>query len=277
MTTLLLAATLAAAPAPRLGADVTVSAPTVGTVVAVVGTVRIEAEVEGDVVALLGDVELAPGARVSGDVVALGGRVIGTGSTSGRIVSVATFAGIGPGLLAAGGTGRASLAVACMRLGGWLVLVSLLAIFLPQHLRLTAAELTSRPGRTVLVGAVSLVVWVGVAGLALAFARSPVGAVGVLLAIGAFLLAKVLGVAGLAWLVGRRLAPVLPVVLRGESARTGVAVLLLGLASCVPLAGETLWAAANVAGLGAVAAAWVRPRTLLVGAAEALVRPGSLT
>jgi hypothetical protein len=82
----LLAAALAAAPSPRPGVDVVVNEPTVGTVVAVAGTVRVASEVRGDVVALLGDVELAAGAQVHGDVVALGGRVSGPGHADGRVV-----------------------------------------------------------------------------------------------------------------------------------------------------------------------------------------------
>ena len=58
---LLLATALAAAPSPRVGVDVTIAEPTVGTVVAVAGKVRVASEVRGDVIALLGGVP-APGA-----------------------------------------------------------------------------------------------------------------------------------------------------------------------------------------------------------------------
>jgi hypothetical protein len=83
VTALLLAAVLAAAPVPRVGAALVIDRPTQGPVVAVLGDVVVSSEVVGDVVAVGGDVELAPGAVVRGDVVALGGSAFGSGRATG--------------------------------------------------------------------------------------------------------------------------------------------------------------------------------------------------
>ncbi|MFZ5785334.1 MAG: hypothetical protein ACOY3Y_02725, partial [Acidobacteriota bacterium] len=149
MVALLLAATLVSPPVPRMGADVTIGVPTAGTVVAVAGTARISSEVEGDVVALAGDVELLPGSRVHGDVVALGGAVRGSGTVEGRSVALAP---LGLRVTQATGTARLDVGFALLRIGGWMVLASLLAALAPSYVRRCAAELRLSPVSTLLVG-----------------------------------------------------------------------------------------------------------------------------
>ena len=260
----LLASALVAAPSPRPGADVAVTEPTVGTVVAVAGTVRVASEVQGDVVALLGDVELAAGTRVRGDVVALGGRVSGPGHADGRVV----------GFTALRETSRApgdpaSLGLALMRAGGWVVLVTLLALAVPLTVR-RAADGLARPARAAAVGAFSLAVWLAVMVLALAAATTPVGVIAALAGVALLLAVKLVGIAGLAWLGGRALGRLLPGPLRGEVARTGLAMLVLASLALLPVVGELLWVTAGVVGIGGVVSAWARPVPALVVAARAL-------
>ncbi|MBP1621180.1 MAG: hypothetical protein H6Q02_1947 [Acidobacteria bacterium] len=260
---LLLATALAAAPSPRVGVDVTIAEPTVGTVVAVAGKVRVASEVRGDVVALLGDVELAPGARVHGDVLALGGRVDGPGRATGRVVGFTALREPSP----AGGA--ANLGLALMRAGGWVVLVTLLVLAAPWSVR-RAADGLAHPARAAAVGLLSLAVWLALMVLALGSATTAPGVVAVLTGVGLLLAVKLVGVAGLAWLTGRRLARLLPVALRGEVARTGLAMLLLAVLALLPVVGELLWVVAGVTGIGAVVTAWARPVPVLVAAARAL-------
>jgi hypothetical protein len=261
---LLLASALVAAPSPRPGVDVRIGEPTVGTVVAVAGTVRVASTVQGDVVALLGDVELMPGAQVHGDVVALGGRVSGPGQADGRVVA---FTALREPSRTPGD--RAGLGLALMRAGGWVVLVTLLALAAPLAVR-RAADGASRPARAVVVGALSLAVWLALMVLALAAATTPLGVVGVLAGVALLLAVKVLGMAGLAWLAGRAAARLLPAPLRGEVPRTGLAMLALAVLALLPVVGELLWVTAGVVGIGAVVSAWAQPVPVLVAATRAL-------
>lgn len=261
---LLLASALVAAPSPRLGVDVGVNEPTAGTVVAVAGTVRVASEVQGDVIALLGDVELAPGAQVRGDVVALGGRVSGPGHADGRVVG---FTALREPSRTPGD--RVGLGLALMRAGGWVVLVTLLVLALPLAVR-RAADGATRPARAAVVGALSLAIWLALMVLALAAATTPLGVIGVLAGVALLLAVKVLGIAGLAWLAGRAMARLLPGALRGEVARTGFAMLLLAILALLPVVGELLWVTAGVVGIGAVVSAWAQPVPVLVAAARAL-------
>jgi hypothetical protein len=58
-----------------------ISSPRVGDVISVGGRVTVDARVDGDVWTLGADVQLTPRADVTGDVVALGGRVIAAGGS----------------------------------------------------------------------------------------------------------------------------------------------------------------------------------------------------
>jgi hypothetical protein len=257
---LLLAATLAAAPAPRLGADVTITSPTRGPVVAVLGALRVESDIEGDAIALGGDVVIGPGGRVGGDAVAVGGVVRGDGVAAGRVVSVASFESAALGPFDDGPRARVAWGVRAMRAGGWLVLAALLLLLFPRQVRRAAGHLRAMPARTVAVGALSLAVWLLLVLLLLAAAASRLGIALLLAGVAALLAAKVLGLLAVAWLVGHALAPALPAGWRGELPRTGAGMLLLAAAALLPAAGPLAWAAANVAGVGAIVAALASPR-----------------
>ncbi len=62
-----------------VGAPQRISSPHIGDVISVGGRVTVDARVDGDVWAMGADVQLTPRADVTGDVVALGGRVIAAG------------------------------------------------------------------------------------------------------------------------------------------------------------------------------------------------------
>jgi hypothetical protein len=252
VTALLLVAALAAPPPPILGRDVRIDRPTGGTVVALGGAVRVAARVTGDVVAIAGDIAIVDGGSVSGDVVAVGGRVIGRGPVGGRVVSISAIGG------ASGGRhvpGRVRAGLALFRAGLWVLAVTALVLLAPRLVRRTGAGLLALGWRAIVVGLGALAVWLVVLVLALAAGAWSVGKLLVLLGIIVFLGAKLVGLSVVAWAVGRGLVVVLPPSLRGEVPRAGVGALVLLACAAIPVAGDALWLAANLVGLGAVAAA----------------------
>lgn len=268
MIALLLAGVLAAAPTPRLGADVAIEVPTTGTVVSLAAEVRVASLVDGDVVAVAGDVVLLPGAEVRGDVIALGGEISGAGTVAGRTVAFAPLglAGTRP---AASAT---AWGLALLRLGGWLVLTGLLTTVAPRLVRRMAAPIGERAWITVPLGLLGLAVWLAVMVLVLAAAAGPIGILVALLGVALLLVAKVVGIVGLSWWLGRRLSASLPLPLRGEVPSTSAVVLLLALLGMVPFVGAGLWAAANVVGIGAVVRAAIRPQPVALALSRALAR-----
>ncbi len=262
ISTLLLAVTLAAAPAPRLGADVSITQPTRGPVVGVLGSVLVEADVSGDVIALGGDVLLGASARVDGDVVALGGTVSGTGAATGRVVSLATIEAVALPPLGGTGSARSAWGMRLVRVGGWTVLATVLLLVWPRQVRRGGEHLRTRPIRTFVVGSLSLGVWLVIVLLALMLAASRAGIVLLLAGVVVLVAAKLLGLLAVAWLVGIWLRLALPVAWRGEIPRTGVGMFALAAAGLVPLLGSAVWLAANVAGVGAIVASVVAPRLL---------------
>ncbi len=271
MTALLLAAALAAAPAPRVGTAVVVARPTRGPVVALLADVVVSSEVVGDVVAVGGDVELASGAVVHGDVVALGGSAFGVGTATGRVVSL--------GALAAGGgkrplwpAGAAAWGLELLRGGAWVVLGTLLLLVAPRLLRGAGERVAQQLWQTPLVGVLALLVWFVTTVLALAVSATPLGAAWVLLAMALLLLAKLVGVAGVAWALGRAAAGSLPLAWRGELPRTGIALLLLTGISAVPVLGPAVWLVVNVMGVGAVVGVLLQRRVLVPTLARLVAR-----
>ncbi len=272
MTALLLAAVLAGAPAPRLGAGVAVDRPTQGPVVALLADAVISSEVAGDVVAVGGDVELAAGASVRGDVVALGGRVTGPGKVTGRVASTG-----GLGLLGPHGPGPSNgwalaLGLRLLRAGVWLVLGSLVILALPQSVRTFGTRLAGERMRSLLIGVLALLVWLAVVVLALAVTNSPLGVGCLLLAVALLLALKLAGVVAVAWACGRAAAGILPVPLRGEPARTGVALIVLLALALVPVVGPVLWLLVNVVGIGAVVGAVLERRPLALALPDLATR-----
>lgn len=252
MTALLLAGALLAAPAPQLGVAVIVDRPTEGPVVALLADVRVSSEITGDVVAVGGDVELAAGARVRGDVVALGGRVRGGGAVSGRTASAGGLGLLGLGGIETSGGSVPALGLGLLRAGFWLTMGSLVILAAPRRVRELGLRLASGGLRSPVIGVLTLLVWLAAVVLALAVTNSALGVACLLLAVAALLAAKLAGVVAVAWVVGKTLAGVLPLSLRGEQGRAGAALVILSLFALVPVVGPAVWLVANVVGIGAV-------------------------
>lgn len=247
---LLLAAALATAPHPEPGVDVVIARPTAGPVVSLLGDVVVSSQVDGDVVALGGSVRLEPGADVTGEAVAIGGEVAGSGGVRGRAVSLG---GLGPGTARSSAGLRAAWGLRLLRVGGWVLLGTLLVLATPRAVRTGAMRLALHPVRVALVGVATLGVWMGAMVLAAIVVQSPLGAG--LLVLGAVLLlvAKMVGIVVAAWWLGWRCARWLPAPLRPELPRTGLGIAMLVSVSFLPVFGGVLWIAANVAGIGTIA------------------------
>lgn len=263
MLNLLMAVALAVPPAPVPGESVEVRVATAGTVVSLAGDVIVTAPVSGDVVALAGDVVVRQGGRVSGDAVAVGGRVTGDGEVGGRTVSLAGWGVSDPVTGTVLESGLRSWGLRLAWLGAWLVAANILLLAAPRSVRRSGSVLGGYPARTLAAGGAFLVVCLAVLVVALALSRSIVGVFLFVVALTVLVTAKWVGMVGLAWVIGRGLASRLPAALRGEVVRTAGALTLLCLIGSIPWIGPVVWAAANVAAVGAAATVVMQRRPLL--------------
>lgn len=248
--TLLLTITLVAAPPPSAGSNVHITQPTRGPVVSLLGDVKVDALVEGDVVALGGNVELGWTADVTGEVVTIGGAVSGPGTVRGRAVAIGALGTSGE-WGSAGGL-RTVLGLHLLRIGGWLLLGTLVLLLVPRAIHANVQRLRSQPLRALVIGLVTLALWLATTILAAVVVRSAMGAGLLLLGTGVLLVIKTVGIVTSAWWLGERAVGILPVRLRPEVPRTGLALAGLAVLSMLPVVGPVTWIAANVLGIGAV-------------------------
>jgi hypothetical protein len=244
-----------------LGRDVVVDGEARSDVAALNGALRVSGSVEGDAIALGGEVELTSTAHVRGDVFALGGAIhVEPGAEiGGRTVSYPTASAAwltlleGPSL----GLSAGSPLVIAAKLGllaAWLVLVLVFFAAGGREVLSTSQSIAAEPFRgfvTGLVGIVALVL------TALLFTTLAGVLVGVPLLLLVVLLALVLKLWGMVavfhalgdWL-GRRL-------LRRRATPLHAATLglvVLGALKFVPYIGIWAWTAATLIGVGAALA-----------------------
>ena len=241
---------------------------------AVLTDLRIDEQVDGDVVVFGADLTLGPQARIGGDAVAVGGDVrVESGADVGRHV-VAVFGGVETSdnvriggralqfaslasLLPPSNAERHSLELSLgmhlLTAGGWLLVTTGLAFLFPSRTRYGAWAV---PALGIKVPAIGIVA--GLTVVASLFAALGLGPgfgmplVAALMAV--FFAAKVVGLTVLgcvlgAKMIGRRLHHPVPV-----SLEVFVGVLGLLALRFVPLAGETLWNLISLAALGAAVA-----------------------
>lgn len=244
-----------------------------GTVVAVLGDVRVAGRVGKDVIALGGDVVLEAGSDVAGDLLAVGGAVKAPGgarpAVAGRVLSVgeleAAFAAeLQTSPLAARRASGLLLAFRLLLLLFWLGLGLLLLRVLPRPVASAAGLVPGRLATVAAIGAAAvlsamllsaflLLVLPATAGLALA------GALVAILGV-----AKAFGLAVVFVAVGRRLTRGARrgSAFFGDPAALSVGLALLGLLSLVPVAGPLVWAVASLLGVGAALVAAARREAL---------------
>lgn len=230
----LLAAVHALAP----GEPVVVEHP-VAEVVVVAGDVRLAAPVRGNVVVVLGDLEVAAEGEVEGDALVLGGSLTGAGQVRGRALVV-------------GGEGGQARTLGLLRVGLWLLAAFVILALAPATVRRGGGLCQREWGWCLLAGLAWVVFWAAVAMLGCLWLPGRWLVLFLVPWAGLLVLVKASGLVAVAWMVGTRLRPWLPTLLRGEFARTGLAMLLLvalGLPSGV---GAVFWLLVNLLAMGAV-------------------------
>ncbi len=247
-----------------LGRDVAVDGVLRGTLVAVGGNVRVSGRVEGNAIVLGGDVVLEEGAKVGGDLLAVGGAVsrpgeaLGGVAVAGRTLTVgeleAAFAAeLQTSPLSARPASGLLLAFRLVLLLLWLVAGLALLRLLPRPVSTAAGLVPGRLATVAAVGAAAVLSALLVSAFLLLVLPASAGLLLAGLLAALLAAAKVFGLAAVFLVVGRRLN-------RGArrgSARFGdpaalaLGLALLGLLSLLPVAGPLVWAVASLLGIGA--------------------------
>jgi hypothetical protein len=245
-----------------LGREVAVDGVLGGTLVAVLGDVRISGRVEKNVLAFGGDVLLEEGAEVRGDLLAVGGAVLGPPealeAVGGRVLTVgeleAAFAAeLRTSPLATRPVSGLLLAFRLVLLFLWLVVGLLLLRFLPRPVSTAAGLVPGRLATVAAVGAAAVLSALLVSAFLLLVLPATAGLLLAGLLVSLLAAAKAFGLAAVFVVVGRRLtrgarrgSP-----LFGDPAALALGLALLGLVSLVPVAGPLVWAVASLLGIGA--------------------------
>jgi hypothetical protein len=207
------------------------------------GNAVVDGPVQGDVVAVLGDVELAPGARVAGDAIAVGGRVVRSpgSAVAGDVIGSAS-------LLAQ--PARSEAARVRLAISAWIGLlllgVTLSALF-PWPMLLVAATARRFSWQSLLTAAgAGIGVILVIVPLALSIAGLPIA----LALLMVTLLAWAFGLVAVGIAVGRRLLR--PFGLMHSTLLAAVCGLgVMGAIAAIPILGPVLITGAGLLGAGA--------------------------
>lgn len=255
-----------------LGREARVEGVLRGTLVTILGDVRISGRVEKDVVALGGNVHLEPGATVGGDLLALGGEVHaggpGPAPVGGRLLTVgaleAAFAAeLKTSPLALRPVRGLFLAFRLALLLGWLIVGLVLLRLVPRPLTGAAGLVPGRLTAVAAIGAAAVLSALLVSALLLVVLPATAGLFAAGLLVVALALAKAFGIAAVFVALGRRLTRTAArgSLLFGDPAALAVGLALLGSVSLVPVVGPLAWSIASLLGIGTALAAAARPRT----------------
>jgi len=264
----LLSTTPAVSSVTVFGRDANIATPVAGRVVAVLGNVRIDSRVAGDVIVWGGDVTFGPDGAVLGNLSIFGGRlrapgnrtlpVAGTVSTPGSLLrlyleelhrapweSPARFA-ISTGLRLIG-------------LAAWLGVSLLLLYFLGSPFARAAAAAEKDWAGSLAAGTLAVAALFLAAAAALALLPADLSVPLALAAAAVGVAAKVFGMGALFLLLGQKLTRTVAPARRPAALAAGFAA--LAAASLVPFVGGVIWAAASVVAVGvAVASRFGTPR-----------------
>jgi len=223
------------------------------TRVAVLSELRVDELVEGDVVALAGDVVLGPQADVRGHAVAVFGEVRAEAGAqvAGRMIGLSSLAGLAVEPTAGEDGARLRIAVRLIIAGGWLLATTLIAVLWSARIRYGVAVLPSLGFRVAVLGA--LVALTLLAALIAAIGLGPAIGLPLAAALGfGFLAVKAVGLAvlggrlGLAVLGRLAIGRALPL-----TAGVFVGVLAMLMARFLPVVGGAAWTVLSLAALGA--------------------------
>lgn len=209
--------------------------------------------VEGDVVALGGDVVLGPEAVVRGHAVAVFGTVRSApeARVDGRRIGVSSLAGLAIEPGSGEESPRLRLAVRLLTAGAWLLATTLIALLWPVRIRHGAAVLPQLGVKVAVLGGMVAVTLL--AALIAAIGLGPVAGLPLAAAVGmAFLAVKAVGLAVLGGGVGAAILGRLGTARRMPlTASVFVGMLAMLMVRFVPLVGGVAWTALVLVALGA--------------------------
>jgi hypothetical protein len=219
-----------------------------GNVVALGGSVSVSGEVDGNVTAFGGSVTLLGTARVAGDVQAWGGRVthLPGATVAGNIESGDRMRDFAGGVWPSDATGWHFPAFWLL---GWAVLAALVATLLPERTARVRQVARAALGRSLVVGVLTAILGVGLAGLLFA---TCIGIPFSLLLLVGLVAAWVLGTVAISLWLGERLLGVLSLERSSPVLAAVVGATVLTALESVPCAGAALTMVASCIGLGAV-------------------------
>ena len=242
-----------------VGRDLEVHGEALADVAALDGDARITGRVDGDVIVLGGDVELAATARVGGDVFALGGHVraaagaeVGGRTVSHPTVSAAWLTLIEGPAFGLSATDPLVLGAKLALLTAWLALVLLLFATSSREVLATSESVAGEPFRNFFLGLTASLTLVLAALFFTAFSTALVGVPMLVLVVVAALVLKLWGMVAVFHAAGRWLFDLLG--RRQPAAVLNVAVAglaALGLFKMLPWVGAWVWTAATLIGIGA--------------------------
>lgn len=247
----------AAAGLTSIGRDLTVSEAVSGRVVAVLGSVRLDARVDGDLIVWGGDVAFGPAGSVGGNLSVFGGTVAapaagrlpvtGTVSTPGTLLNV-YLAEMTRAPWEEGARAAASRGLRLIGLSMWLAGTLLLLYFFGSPFARAALCAEEQWSGALLAGALTVLSLFLAAAAALALLPAGLSIPLALFVAGLAVGAKVFGMGALFLLLGQKLLKNVSPGRRPAALAVGFAV--LGGASLLPYAGAVVWSAASVAAVG---------------------------
>jgi hypothetical protein len=258
---------LLAQPAPALaqvpaglttvGRDVTVSENLPGRVVAVLGSVRVNARVDGDVIVWGGDVAFGPSGSIGGNLSVFGGHVVpgaagplpveGTVSTPGTLLNV-YLAEMSHAPWEEGARAAAFRGLRAIGLAVWLAATLLLLYAFGSPVARAALCAEEQWSGALLAGALTVLSLFLAAAAALALLPPGLSIPIALFVAGLAVGAKVFGMGALFLLLGQKLLKNVSPARRPAALAIGFAA-LAGL-SLVPYVGPVVWSAASVVAVG---------------------------
>ncbi len=219
---------------------------------AILSQLEINEEIDGDVVAVVGNVHLGSEAHVHGHAIAVLGSVeVDPGAqVDGRVIAISSLASLTLDQGTAEQPVMLALAVRLLTGGCWLLMATLVAFFLPARLNSGIRTTPVLGLRIVVLGALAMVTWI--AALVAVLGLGPI--LGIPLAVTfalLFLAGKAVGLAVIGgvlgtWLTARFTRRFMPMTLY---VFLGVCGLLL--VRFIPYIGGALWTMVSVAALGA--------------------------
>jgi hypothetical protein len=240
-----------------VGRDLTVSENVSGRVVAVLGSVHLDAHVRGDVIVWGGDVTFGTSGSVGGNLSVFGGRVVapaaqrlsvdGTVSTPGTLLNV-YLAEMHQAPWEAGARAAVLRGLRVIALAVWLAGTLLLLYVFGSPVARAALCAEERWSGALLAGALTVLSLFLAAAAALALLPSGLSIPIALFLAGLAVSAKIFGMGALFLLLGQKLLKNVSAARRPAALAVGFAV--LGAVSLLPYVGPVVWSAASIVAVG---------------------------